>query len=113
MGCSRKWTNLLLFINFQRIQIQIDRVSSHIIAEELPKNPLMEDLWIAVQSNEELSKRILERTTTCQIVLLESLCNSKLVVVANTHLYFHPNEDHIRLFIQASVALHKTCEIIN
>ena len=77
---------------------------SHIVAEELPKNPLLNDLWEAVQKNEDLSKRILERTTSCQFLVLESVINAKRIVVANTHLYFHPNADHIRL-LQSCIGL--------
>ena len=77
---------------------------SHIVAEELPKNQLLNDLWEAVQKNEDLSKRILERTTSCQLLVLESVVNGKRIVVANTHLYFHPNADHIRL-LQSCIGL--------
>ncbi len=89
---------------FNASKFQLIESSTHIVAEELPTNPLMADLLDAVQKNEDLSKRILERTTSCQIIVLESLHNAKRIVVANTHLYFHPNADHIRL-LQACVTL--------
>lgn len=78
--------------------------SNYILANELLENPSMKDLLDVVQKNENLSKRILERTTACQIIILESLQNGKRVVVANTHLYFHPDADHIRL-LQACIGL--------
>jgi len=89
---------------------------SHFMAEELPKNPLVNDLWEAVQKNEGLSKRILARTTSCHLLVLESVINGKRIVVANTHLYFHPNADHIRL-LQSCVALRlaqhlRNCQLV-
>lgn len=42
-------------------------------------------------------KRILQRTTILQLVELEELASGRRLVMANTHLYFHPNADHIRL----------------
>ena len=89
---------------FNTTKFKLIESSAHIVAEELSTNPLMKDLLDAVQKNEDLSKRILERTTSCQIIVLESVHNAKRLVVANTHLYFHPNADHIRL-LQACVAL--------
>lgn len=51
-----------------------------------------------IQSNEKLMDRISDRSTTLQVSALRSMDNSsKIIVVANTHLYFHPNADHIRL----------------
>ena len=102
---------------FNLSKFRLKQSFSHIVAEEIPNNPLMLDLWNVIQTNEDLSKRILERTTCCQIVILESVCSSQLVIVANTHLYFHPNADHIRL-LQACVGLriaqeHKRREMVN
>lgn len=56
------------------------------------------ELFMKIQSNEKLMDRISERSTTLQVSALQSKDNpGKLIVVANTHLYFHPNADHIRL----------------
>jgi len=82
-------------------------VSSHAIhlAEELKSNPLFADLWNRVKDNEALANRILARTTCSQFVVLDSVDNSKKrIIVANTHQYFHPDADHIRL-LQSSMTL--------
>ncbi|EFX70394.1 hypothetical protein DAPPUDRAFT_112677 [Daphnia pulex] len=97
---------------FNTSKFRLVESCSHILAEELPKNPLVNDLWEAVQKNEDLSKRIIDRTTCCHLLVLDSLLNGKRVVVANTHLYFHPNADHIRL-LQSCVALRLTQNLRN
>lgn len=82
-------------------------VSSHAIhlAKELKSNPLFADLWNRVKDNEALANRILARTTCSQFVVLDSIDNSKKrIIVANTHQYFHPDADHIRL-LQSSMTL--------
>lgn len=49
--------------------------------------------------------RVLPRTTALQVNVFESTdCNNEILVVGNTHLYFHPDADHIRLF-QAGLAM--------
>lgn len=90
------------FVNASKFNI-VD-TASYVIAEELPKNPLLSDYWNVVKRKENLTKRVLDRTTSCQLVVLESLVNGKRVVVANTHLYFHPDADHVRL-LQAGCGL--------
>lgn len=87
---------------FNANKFELIETSSHVVATELPINPLLADLWQAVQNNEKLSSRVLDRTTSCHLVLLQSVHTGKRVVVANTHLYFHPDADHIRLLQAAS-----------
>ena len=89
---------------FNTDKFQLLESSSYIVASELPVNPLLADMWEAVQKNEKLSSRVLDRTTSCHLVLLQSVHNNKRIVVANTHLYFHPDADHIRL-LQAATGL--------
>lgn len=58
---------------------------------------MFSELWTKISKNENLTKRIKDRTTTLQTVLLESVENNELLLVANTHFYFHPDADHIRV----------------
>ena len=55
-----------------------------------------------VSSNAELMKSLTNRTTTVSISVMEHLHSGTLIVLGNTHLYFEPNADHIRL-IQAEM----------
>ena len=54
-------------------------------------------VWEKV-GNEKAKERFLARNTTVQITVLRSKeISSEVLVVGNTHLYFQPNADHIRL----------------
>ncbi|CAL4076774.1 unnamed protein product, partial [Meganyctiphanes norvegica] len=77
-----------------------------VLSRELQDNPLLADLWEAVQSNDSFKERLIQRTTTLQISVLESVGvqPNRRIVVANTHLYFHPDADHIRM-LQAGICL--------
>lgn len=57
-----------------------------------------EDYLKAVNSKEALREDFLRRSTTLQILILRSRSDPRrTVLVANTHLYFRPDADHIRL----------------
>lgn len=68
-----------------------------VFAEQIQSDALFADIWEKISENEQLVKRIIERTSVLQINVVESLDSSEVLVVANTHLYFHPDADHIRL----------------
>lgn len=62
-----------------------------------------EDIRQVILSGRALAKRFLERQTVLQTTLLRCIGRSdRYVLVANTHLYFAPDADHIRL-LQGSV----------
>lgn len=66
-----------------------DTVKSHAASQEL---------WQKLKTNKKLIERLTDLATTLQVVILrvkEFL--GKFIAVANTHLYFHPDADHIRL----------------
>lgn len=90
------------FYNKKRFKLlETQRV---VFSEELSTNPIYCDLWVALSKNDQLITRILERGSTLQINTIESLDCNEVLVVANTHLYFHPDADHIRL-IHAGMAI--------
>ncbi|RZF41869.1 hypothetical protein LSTR_LSTR005331 [Laodelphax striatellus] len=85
---------------------------SIILGEEIQNNPCLSELWEVIGRKEALKLRVIERHTTLQILTLESLDKSdELLVVANTHLYFHPDADHVRL-IQGGIAMKYITEYI-
>lgn len=77
-----------------------------VIAEEIDANPILSEIWKKVCENENLAKRVKDRSTTVQIILLESLENNEMILVANTHFYFHPDADHIRVLQGATSILY-------
>ncbi|XP_022919250.2 2',5'-phosphodiesterase 12 [Onthophagus taurus] len=78
--------------------------SSIILAEQLEKLQIFFNIAEKVAQNERLLKRILQRTTALQIVVLKSIETGNIVLIGNTHLYFHPDSDHIRL-IQGALCI--------
>lgn len=68
------------------------------IGETIKQHPACQELWGKLQHNEKLIERICDLGTTLQVVILQSKeFPQKFITVANTHLYFHPDADHIRL----------------
>lgn len=67
------------------------------IGESLPVLPIFADLWLAISKNKALADRITVRSTAVQVTVLQSNDTDNILCVANTHLYFHPDADHIRL----------------
>lgn len=89
---------------FRTAKLSLVNAFNYLLAEETPKNPVCADIWEVVQKKESLAKRLCDRTTACQVLLLESCSSERRLVVANTHLYFHPDADHIRL-LQGAITL--------
>lgn len=58
----------------------------------------------AIFANEQLKKRFLDVHTILQVSLLKFKDCNKYIMVANTHLYFAPDADHVRL-LQGSVCV--------
>ncbi|KAF5270458.1 hypothetical protein FQA39_LY08336 [Lamprigera yunnana] len=77
---------------------------SMVYGEQIDKDPLFADIWEKISLNQKLVERFTQRTTVIGITVLECLDNNEVLLVANTHLYFHPDSDHIRL-LQGAVAI--------
>lgn len=55
------------------------------------------NLYGLIKDNAKLCERMLALSTAVQVTVLKAKTNDHYVIVANTHLYFHPDADHIRL----------------
>uniref|UniRef100_A0A7G3AIK4 2',5'-phosphodiesterase 12 n=1 Tax=Lutzomyia longipalpis TaxID=7200 RepID=A0A7G3AIK4_LUTLO len=87
-----------LAIFYNTIRFKLVRRFGINYGEEIPKREIFADFHEKLRNNEELLTRIVDRSTALQVVVLQSLDNpEEVVIVANTHLYFHPDADHIRL----------------
>lgn len=67
------------------------------IGENVEKLPEFSHVWENVRINEALKQRLVDRSTALQVTLLRVKDSNRFLLVANTHLYFHPDADHIRL----------------
>lgn len=87
---------LATFYDTRRFEI-IEETGIH-IGSNIKTLKIFIKLFKKIQKNTKLMDRITERSTTLQVTALRSKDNSdKILIVANTHLYFYPDADHIRL----------------
>lgn len=83
-----------------------------VLSTELQTNVLFSDMWEKLQTNEKVKERVSERSTVLQVSVLESVEDpSRIIVLGNTHLYFHPNADHIRI-LQGGICMQLLQQII-
>lgn len=75
-----------------------------VIAEELQNNLIFKEFFEKISLNEKVKERLTQRKNVLQTLLLEFKENGKFLLIANTHLYFHPDADHIRL-IQGGLSI--------
>ncbi|KAG4072368.1 hypothetical protein HA402_004300 [Bradysia odoriphaga] len=86
---------LAIFFNSKKFSlIRNDGIN---IGENIPTLDIFNDLWLKIKDNEALVSRITDRSTAVQVTSVQALDSRKIVIVANTHLYFRPDADHIRL----------------
>ncbi|XP_071350977.1 2',5'-phosphodiesterase 12 [Trachinotus anak] len=84
-----------------------------VLSEALTSDPIHSELLERVSANSTLKDRILQRSTSLQVTILEDLNKpGRKVCVANTHLYWHPKGGNIRL-VQMGVALQHLSHVIS
>ena len=81
------------------------------LAQFLAEEAECSDLLLSLQQDDSLLKGVLRIPTIVQMALLRVKGEEKYVLVANTHLYFHPAADHIRL-IQSIVAVRAVTKML-
>lgn len=71
---------------------------SMILSSALETESALSDILTKVNQNPRLKDRLMSLPTAFQAVLLQPVeVQGRLLLVANTHLYYHPDADHIRL----------------
>nr|XP_037283961.1 2',5'-phosphodiesterase 12-like [Rhipicephalus microplus] len=94
--CSPMAEGVACFYRLSKFRALHER--SIVLATEMTQEPVLSDILASINKNEQLRDRILSLPTALQILLLEPLeMPGRLLLVANTHLYYHPDSDHIRL----------------
>lgn len=74
------------------------------LSEEIERNCIFKDIWKQIKRVPNVSKRFLQQTTSLQLTTLKVQDSNNIILVANTHLYYHSEADHIRL-IQLMMAV--------
>ena len=82
---------------YRREKFRVRSFDSVFLPDALHHDQQFRFILDKVSSNVELLKSLTNRTTTVSICVLEHLQSGRLIVLGNTHLYFEPNADHIRL----------------
>uniref|UniRef100_A0A3Q2QWS3 2',5'-phosphodiesterase 12 n=1 Tax=Fundulus heteroclitus TaxID=8078 RepID=A0A3Q2QWS3_FUNHE len=91
-----------------RLLSRHDVMLSEALASDPSHGPLLERL----SANGDLKDRILQRSTSLQVSVLEDLVKpGRKVCVANTHLYWHPKGGNVRL-VQMTVALQHLSQVV-
>ncbi|XP_061583006.1 2',5'-phosphodiesterase 12 [Cololabis saira] len=89
-------------------------LSSHdiMLSEALTSDPIHSELLEKLSANGALKDKMVQRSTSLQVSVLEDLVQpDRKVVVANTHLYWHPKGGNVRL-VQMGVALKHVSHVI-
>lgn len=85
-------------IFFDRNRYKLLSNSCCYLGMEVDTNELFQDIWDKVKNIDGLAERLRGLGTVAQAVILSDMSSpDKITVVGNTHLYFHPDADHIRL----------------
>lgn len=90
-------------------------LSSHdiMLSEALTSDPIHAALLEKVSANSALKMKVLQRSTSLQVSVLEDLRKpGRKVCVGNTHLYWHPKGGNVRL-VQMGVALKHLNHVIS
>ncbi|XP_068201007.1 2',5'-phosphodiesterase 12 [Palaemon carinicauda] len=101
-----------LAVFYRKEKLRLLERNRLVLSNELQSNILFSDMWEKLQSNEKLKERVIARSTVLQVSVLESVEDpSRIIVLGNTHLYFHPNADHIRI-LQGGICMQLLQQII-
>ncbi|XP_018335534.1 2',5'-phosphodiesterase 12-like [Agrilus planipennis] len=76
----------------------------YVLSMEIKRNPLCKSMWQLLLANNEAKENFLKQATSCQITVFQENFNKQMCLVLNTHLFYRPTDNHIRL-IQIGVIM--------
>ncbi|KAL4704065.1 hypothetical protein ACJJTC_001987 [Scirpophaga incertulas] len=95
-----------LSLFFRKDRFQLLGEDKIVLSEALQTKACLQSIWDGIKDNIALKERLLGRSTVASATFLQSLDNlNDIIIVGNTHLYFHPDADHIRL-IQGGIFIY-------
>lgn len=114
--CS-KWLYCTLYLQYIKIQtISFCRFLGDdciVLSDALKSRSCLQTIWEKIKDNKPLTDRLLDRSTVASATFLHSIDNpDEILIVGNTHLYFHPDADHIRL-LQGGAVIYWLMEILD
>uniref|UniRef100_A0A1Y1MGS2 Endonuclease/exonuclease/phosphatase domain-containing protein n=1 Tax=Photinus pyralis TaxID=7054 RepID=A0A1Y1MGS2_PHOPY len=101
---------LACFFNTEKFKL-LD-TSQLVFCEELRTNTLFKRTWNLVRQCNTLKDCIIKQPTSLQVTVLKVKHTEEIIIVANTHLYYHSEASQIRL-LQTSIALDYIKDVYN
>ncbi|XP_055949208.1 2',5'-phosphodiesterase 12-like [Argiope bruennichi] len=96
-----------LSLFYRTSKFKVVEFQAKILSDAVVNEPILKPIHDKLIENEKLKERFMNRTTAIQVVLLESIdVPQKRILVGNTHLYFHPDSDNIRLLQATSCIMY-------
>lgn len=92
-------------IFFRNARFRVLDNKEYALGTDLKNMDCLRNIWEVVTKHEAVAKRFTERTTVFQVIILQDKETGNILLLGNTHLYFHPNADHIRL-LQAGMCIY-------
>lgn len=71
---------------------------------EIKTNRTMRNIMRIIENDDEAYDTFMKQPSSMQFILLKSKNSNQTVILANTHLYYHPDANNIRL-LQTAVCL--------
>ncbi|XP_071823238.1 2',5'-phosphodiesterase 12-like [Apostichopus japonicus] len=97
---------------FRRDRYELLGQHDIVLGDRLKEDPDNADLLNSLSRSQSFLENILSRTTIAQVAMLHDKWNpGKKLIVANTHLYFRPNANHVRM-VQTLLILHHIQQLI-
>ncbi|KAI4464907.1 carbon catabolite repressor protein 4 [Holotrichia oblita] len=86
---------------------------THIVfSQEIKRHNIYRDVWNLMKKYKEVKELFLKQHTSLLVTILQLIETGDILVVANTHLYYHCEAGHIRL-LQIAMALKYIKQRIN
>ncbi|CAH1989855.1 unnamed protein product [Acanthoscelides obtectus] len=95
---NRLTEGLACFVRRNRYSLMSSR---HLVYSQEVKKKQYSHIWKHLAKNKKVADVFLKQHTSLQVVVL--VCPERILIVANTHLYYHPDANSIRL-LQANIA---------
>ncbi|KAK6165879.1 hypothetical protein SNE40_022702 [Patella caerulea] len=90
---------------YRRSKLRLLGQHDILLTEVVANEEKYSDLWQKICSLGPLKEKMEARSTALQLAVFESLdVKDKILMVANTHLFFHPKASHIRM-LQMAICL--------
>lgn len=74
-----------------------------VLSQQLQRNSIYRDIWNLIKKRKEVKELFLKQHTSLLVAILKSMETSDIIIVANTHLYYHSEAGHIRLLQVAMI----------